>query len=195
MNPEIIPGNTLREPNEFNNHKWAYKIIFSAILQDIKGNFLQKYCLWPKEPTFRDPPPPYQPQKWGSILLDYFSQRTCPRYYKTKVLAISWIRSVQNGNLKSAHINVKNIQIAAYEPGSLLLSYSGAEFYHDGYLRSSTIVLWKLANKVVDVELIRREAHVRGRVVWVSEAVRVRFRSLKVPFSGPIRRGDTKYTH
>lgn len=88
-------------------------------------------------------------------------------------MALSSIKSVQNCNLKSAHINVKNAQIAAYEPGSLLISYPGSELYHDGYLRSSTIFPWKLANKVVDVEHIRREVYVRGRVVCVSEAVRV----------------------
>lgn len=142
------------------------------------GNFLQKYCLWPKDSTFC--PHPHH-KKWGSILLDYFSPLS-------KIL--------QNGSfgLKLNKIGPKlqpqkctykflKHSIAAYEPGSLLISYSGSEFYHDGYLRSSTIVLCKLANKVVDVEVIRRETHVRGKVVCVSEAVRVetsrvRFRSL-----------------
>lgn len=134
----------------------SLQINFLCHITGYKGEFSPKVLLMAQRANILWPPPSQLPQKWGSIVLlvDYYSQKKCPRYYRTEVLALSWIKSVQNCNLKSARINVP--QIAAYEPGSLLISYSGSEFYHDGYLRSSTILLWKLGRKVVDVEVIRK---------------------------------------
>lgn len=131
-------------------------INFLCHITGYKGEFSPRVLLVAQRANILGPPPLLPPPttKMGSTVLDYFSQKTCPRYYRTEVLALSWINSVQNCNLKSAHTIVKNTQIAAYEPGSLLISYSGSELYHDGYLRSSTIVLWKLANIVVDVKVI-----------------------------------------
>lgn len=108
------------------------------------------------------------------------------------------MKSVQNCNLKSAHMDLSwKRSNRGLWARIALISYSGSEFYHDGYLRSSTIVLWKLANKVVDIEHIRRKVHVRGRVVCVSEAVRVEtsrvlFRSIVVLKSAFVRTHSEK---